>query len=88
MKASRMVRGYGRHHGCIIETLRRRVTGRVDMDCRPGPSTVLTKSEEDEIVRYLIQMADMGYGLTREAVMHISGVCIRREMPEKSSFQK
>ena len=37
------------------------------MDCRPGPPTVLTKSEEDEIVQYLIQMADMGYGLTREA---------------------
>jgi len=40
-----------------------------------GPPKVLTKSEEDEIVQYLIQMADMGYGLTREAVMHMVYIC-------------
>ena len=48
------------------------------MDCRLGPATVLTKSEEDEIVRYLIQMADMGYGLTRETVMHMVYVYVDR----------
>ena len=53
-----------------VENLRRRVTGVVEMDCQPGPATVLTKSE-DEIADYLIQMADMGYGLTREAVVHM-----------------
>ena len=30
-----------------VERLRR-VTGWVEMDCRPGPATVLTKSEEDK----------------------------------------
>ena len=59
------------------------------MDCRPGPPTVLTKSEEDEIVQYLIQMADMGYGLTREAVMHMHMVYVyvdkcRRDHPFKN----
>ena len=41
-------------------------------------------SEEDEIVHYLIQMADMGYGLTREAVMHMVYVYVdkcRRDYP-------
>ena len=40
------------------------------MDCQLGPTTVLTKSE-NEIADYLIQMTDMGYGLTHEAVMHM-----------------
>ena len=61
-----------------VETLRRRVTGKVDIDCRPGPPTVLTPSEEQEIVRYLILMADMGYGLTREAVMHMVYVIVEK----------
>ena len=54
-----------------VETLRRRVTGKVDIDCRPGPRTVLTKEEEDKIAQYLIKMADMGYGLTPDSVMHM-----------------
>ena len=29
-----------------VETLRRRVTGTVDLSCKPGPSTVLTPEEE------------------------------------------
>ena len=61
-----------------METLRRRVTGKVAVDCRPGPPTVLTHSEEEEIVRYLIQMTDMGYGLTREAVMHMVYVIVEK----------
>ena len=47
-----------------VETLRRRVNGKVDIDWCPGPPTVLTKKEKT-IVCYLIQMADIGYGLTR-----------------------
>ena len=48
------------------------------MDCRPGPPTVLTKEEESKIVSYLIQMADMGYGLTHEAIMHLVYVYVNR----------
>ena len=61
-----------------VETLRRRVTGKVDIDCCPGPPTVLTKEEEETIVCYLIQMADMGYGLTREAVMHMVYIIVEK----------
>ena len=41
------------------------------MDCRSGSATVLTKSEEDEIVDSLIQVVYMGCGLIREAVIHM-----------------
>ena len=61
-----------------VETLRRRVTGKVDIDCRPGPTTVLTKEEEETIVRYLIQMAGLGFGLTKEAVMHMVYIIVEK----------
>lgn len=41
-----------------------------------GPPTVL--SHKEEIVCYSIQMADMGYGLTREAVMHMVYVIVEK----------
>ena len=75
------LREAARLYNVPVETLRRRVTGMVDLDCRPGPATILTKEEEETIVHYLIQMADMGYGLTREAVMHM--VCIIVEKCER-----
>ena len=51
-----------------VETLRRRVVGSVDLDCRPGPTTVLTH-EEARLAEYCVTMSDMGFGLTREGVM-------------------
>ena len=65
------LREAGNLYNVPVETLRRRVTGKVDLDCRPGPPTVLTKEEESQIAQYLIQMSEMGYGLTKEAVMHM-----------------
>ncbi len=64
------LREAARTYNVLVETLRRRVTGAVSIDCRPGPGTVLTKEEEDAVVKYLISMCDMGYGLTREIVMN------------------
>uniref|UniRef100_A0A1X7VB76 HTH psq-type domain-containing protein n=1 Tax=Amphimedon queenslandica TaxID=400682 RepID=A0A1X7VB76_AMPQE len=51
-----------------IETLRRRVNGSVALDCKPGPTTVLT-NEEDQLAEYLIKMSEMGFRLTRDGVM-------------------
>ncbi len=50
----------------------RRVNGTVEIDCRPGPKTVLTEEEEGQLADYLVQMSDMGYGLTREGVMGLA----------------
>ena len=66
------LREASRLYNVPLETLRRRVTGAVEMDCKPGPPTILTKEEEDKIYEYLIKMSDMGYGLTREIVMHLA----------------
>ena len=55
-----------------LETLRRRVSGTVDMQCRPGPSTILTKVEEEKLCRYVKDMAAMGFGLIKEEVMSIA----------------
>ena len=49
--------------------LRRRVTGTVSTDCKPGPSTVLTSEEETRLTQFLIEVSDMGFGLSREDVM-------------------
>ena len=55
-----------RLHNVPIETTRRRVLGRVEMQCRPGPATVFSQEEEEQLAEYIIKMADMGFGLTRE----------------------
>lgn len=41
----------------------------IGLHCRSEPPTVLTEEEEDSLACYCVQMADMGFGLTREDVM-------------------
>ena len=52
-----------------VETLRRRFNGTVTLDCKPGPSTVLTADEEQCLAHYVIEMADRGFGLVSEDLM-------------------
>ena len=66
------LREAARLYNVPCESLRRRVNGTVGLDCRPGPPTVLTKEEEDALVHYCFQMADMGFGLMREDVMRVA----------------
>lgn len=67
-----------RNFNVPVETLRRRVIGTVEIDARPGPSTVLAKEEEDLLAKYIIDMADMGFGLSREDIMRIAFVIAER----------
>ena len=55
-----------------VATLKRRVDGLVALDGRPGPPTILTKQEEDKLCEYCFLMADMGFGLTIEAVRSVA----------------
>ena len=57
-------------HNVPVETLRRRATGLVSLNCRPGPPPVLTTEEEARLAQYCVAMADMGFGLTREGVIY------------------
>ena len=61
-----------------VETLRRRTTGIVSLDCRPGPPTVLSTEEEARLAQYCVAMADMGFGLTREGVMAMAYAIVDR----------
>ena len=78
-------------HGCIMFLsklrIRRCITGAVDLDCRPGPKTVLTKEEEDRLAGYCIEMADRGFGLTREDVMRLAFQIAERTRPNDHSFK-
>lgn len=58
-----------RKYNVPVETLRRRTTGLVNLNCRPGPPPVFTTEEEARLAQYCVAMADMGFGLTREGVM-------------------
>ena len=62
-----------------VKTLRRRVIGKVSMDCHPGSDTVLTKEEEDALMQYCLKMADMKFGPCREDV-----ICTAYLIAEKS----
>ena len=58
------VREASRLYNLPYETLRRRVAEKVDLECRPGPPTVLTEHEETELASYCVKMSDMGFGLS------------------------
>ena len=73
VKNERMsLREASRKYNVPVETLRRRTTGLVSLDCRPGPHTVLTSEEEARLAQYCVTMADMGFGVTPEGVMAIA----------------
>ena len=48
-----------------VKTLRRRVNGSVSLGYKP---TILTDEEEDRLCEYIIELADVGYGLAKEYV--------------------
>lgn len=66
------LREASRLYNLPIESLRRRVVGINEVRCRPGPPTVLSDEVEDQLANYLVKMADMGYGLSRETVMKMA----------------
>ena len=52
-------------YSVLRKTLDDRIKKEVERGSRPGPSTVLTKEEEDGLVSYLVYMAQRGFPLTR-----------------------
>ena len=51
-----------------VATLYRRVRGLVGIGSKPGPDPILSSAEE-RLANYLIEMADMGFGFSRQEVM-------------------
>ena len=65
------LRHSARKYNVPVTTLYRRVNGIVAMGSRPGPAPVLS-SMEDRLAHYLVEMADMGFGLSRQEVMRLA----------------
>ena len=72
------LREAARLYNIPVQTLRRRTDGRVETGCRPGPSTILTDEQEDKLASYLVQMADMGFGLSRDTVMEMAFTIVEK----------
>ena len=49
----------------------------VEVGARPRPATILT-DEEDMLVKYLVEMADMEYGLTRKTIMELAFTIVQK----------
>ena len=50
-------------------TLHNKVTGKTDVDVKPGPDPYLTFEEEEELASFLIQTAKIGYPHTKNQVL-------------------
>ena len=66
------LRETSRLYNVPVETLRRRVNGSIGLGCKPGLATILNDEQEDLLCKYIIKIADMGYGLTKEDVQHLA----------------
>ena len=62
------LREAARLHAVPHETLKRRILGVVEEGCKPGPCTMLTKDEEQSLACYVVNMANMGFGLSRDDI--------------------
>ena len=66
------LREAARVYNVPVETLRRRIVGITSLDAKPGRDTVLTSEEERRLAQYIVDMCDMGFGLTRQDVMRVA----------------
>ena len=82
---NRGLREAARLYNFPVETLRRHVNGSVEVGARPGTTTILMDEKEDMLVKYLVEMADMEYGLTRKTIMNLHLPLFRR-VSEKIPF--
>lgn len=61
-------------YGVPFNTIRRRVNGEVDMDCeRPGPKPMLGVNCEKEIYDAVVELQQMGHGLSRKEIIQLAG---------------
>ena len=71
-------------HGIPRSTLKDHVHGRVLPGAKPGAPTLLSSSEERDLVEFLCNCASIGYGKTRQDVMNIVSRMITGEGEKRS----
>ena len=50
-------------------TLHARVNGKYNIDVKPGPSSILTKSEEKDLVNWIFHLSKCGFPVTKEDLL-------------------
>jgi len=66
------LRQAAREYGVPPTTLKRRIDTSLPAEAKPGPSTVLSKEEEDRLAKYIITMAEMGFGLSPKDIRSLA----------------
>ena len=67
-------------------TLKDRLSGRVRHGSKPGPAPYLTEEEERELAEFLIQVARLGYGKTKQEVLDILRKTLEKKKVDTSKF--
>ena len=75
---NKRLREAARMYNIPVEILRRHANGSVEAGCKTGPSTVLTVEDEDRLATYLVEMADMGFDLSRDTVMELAFTIVEK----------
>ena len=60
--------------GVPKSTLHIKLQNHCPLECKKGPPTVLTESEEDEVVKWILYCAERGFPVTKDQLLD----CIQR----------
>ena len=75
-----------RLHSVPPTTLKDRLSGRVKHGDNPGPDPYLTKSEEEDLVAFLVNCSKMGYGKTRREIFGIVQRTLKKKGRSDENF--
>ena len=64
-------------HGVPRSTLQDRYSGRVTYGINPGPQPYLDKAEEEELARFVVATAKVGFQKTRKQIKDIAEAVAR-----------
>lgn len=79
VKAGEMsVRLAAERYGLPKSTLYDRVSGRFDLDTKPGRKPVLDTATEDQILKNVTENAEKGFGLSRQQLLTRAGILCKR----------
>lgn len=66
------LRQAAREYGVPTTTLKRRVDTSLPAEATSGPSTALSKEEEDRLAQHIVTMAQMGFGLSPRDILALA----------------
>ena len=68
------IREIANRFGVPKSTLHIKLQNHYPLECKKGPPTVLTESEEDEVVKWILYCAERGFPVTKEQLLD----CVQR----------